>query len=202
MSSPSPALATSPEQNGFSDDATARARLLEVSTAILRQAVNLVQDSLTTDQQLTAQSNYIPGSTIGKHLRHARDHFALLAEAISTPAPHVLNYDKRARNTPMESQRKAAADALNEAIAQLHEVVPTANLAEPITLHAVTPYPQVMETTFARELWFAGLHAIHHWSMVRVIAGELGIKLEDTFGFAPSTIVHMESKAAFGKPKI
>lgn len=52
----------------------------------------------------------------------------------------------------MESQRKAAADALNEAIAQLHEVVPTANLAEPITLHAVTPYPQVMETTFAREV--------------------------------------------------
>lgn len=68
MSSPSPALATSPEQNGFPDDATARARLLEVSTAILRQAVNLVQDSLTTDQQLTAQSNYIPGSTIGMYI--------------------------------------------------------------------------------------------------------------------------------------
>lgn len=68
MSSPSPALATSPEQNGFSDDATARARLLEVSTAILRQAVNLVEDSLTTDQQLTAHSNYIPGSTIGMYI--------------------------------------------------------------------------------------------------------------------------------------
>ncbi|KAI0639147.1 hypothetical protein C8Q77DRAFT_1079714 [Trametes polyzona] len=199
----SPSTPDSSEQNGFADDATSRARLLEVGTAILRQAVNLVEDSLSSDEQLTTHSNYIPGSTIGKHLRHARDHFILLLESISTPAPHVLNYDKRARNTPMESQRKAAADAFKEAIAQLHEVVPKANLTEPMTLHAITPYPQVLETTFGRELWFAGLHAIHHWSMVRVIAGELGTKLDDTFGFAPSTLVHMESKAAaLGKPKI
>ncbi|OSD05959.1 hypothetical protein PYCCODRAFT_1431780 [Trametes coccinea BRFM310] len=118
------------------------------------------------------------------------------------PAPHVLSYDKRARNTPMETNRQAALDALNEAIAQLQEVVPLARMQEPITLHAVTPFPQVLETTFGRELWFAGLHAIHHWSMVRVIAGELGIKLEDSFGFAPSTLVHMESKASLGKTKM
>lgn len=47
------------------DETTARARLLEVSTAILRQAVQLVENSLTTDEQLTKHSNYIPGSTIG-----------------------------------------------------------------------------------------------------------------------------------------
>ncbi|KAH9853132.1 hypothetical protein C2E23DRAFT_823386 [Lenzites betulinus] len=201
MSSPPPAMTTTPDLNGFTDEATARTRLLEVSIAILRQGVGLVEDSLTADEQLTAQSTFIPGSTIGKHLRHARDHFVLLVEAISTSAPHVLNYDKRARNTPMESQRKAAADALNESIAQLQALVPTANMTEPITLHAVTPYPQVLETTFGRELWFAGLHAIHHWSMVRVIAGEMGIKMDDAFGFAPSTLVHMESKS-LGKPKI
>ncbi|KAI0374434.1 hypothetical protein BV20DRAFT_936190 [Pilatotrama ljubarskyi] len=189
-------------QNGPQDEATALSRLLEVSTAILRQAIDLLENGLTTDEQLTTHSNYIPGSTIGKHLRHARDHFVLLLDAISTPAPHVLSYDKRARNTPMESNRKAAMDALNDAIARLHEVVPTARMAEPITLHAVTPYPQVLETSFGRELWFAGLHAIHHWSMVRVIAGELGIKMEESFGFAPSTLVHMESKGPLGKPKM
>lgn len=134
----------------------------------------------------------------------------LLIETMSTPTtPRVLNYDKRARNTPMESQRRAAAIAFKDTMAQLDAVVPTANMEERITLHAVTPYPQVLETTFGREvrllhssytvlvfmrfhkLWFAGLHAIHHWSMVssgltvraaelngdvpqvRVIAGEL-----------------------------
>ncbi|KAI0757260.1 hypothetical protein C8Q80DRAFT_1093278 [Daedaleopsis nitida] len=195
LSSSSSAAAASHEASGIQDEATALARLLDVSTAILRQAVDLVENGLTSDEQLTTHSNYIPGSTIGKHLRHARDHFALLLDVVSSPPPHVLSYDKRARNTPMEVNRNAARDALNECIAQLQDVVPKAKMAEPITLHAVTPFPQVMDTTFGRELWFAGLHAIHHWSMVRVIAGELGIKLEESFGFAPSTLVHMESKA-------
>ena len=90
--------------------------------------------------------------TTGKHLRHARDHFALLLEVVSQPPPHVLNYDKRARNTPMENSRTAARDALNECIAQLQQVVPHAKWSGPITLHAVTPFPQVMETTFGREV--------------------------------------------------
>ncbi|KAH9947687.1 hypothetical protein B0H21DRAFT_737622 [Amylocystis lapponica] len=172
------------------DEATALARLQEISVLILRQAIDLVEKSLTSDEQLTVQSKFMPGSTIGKHLRHARDHFMLLLNTQSTPAPRVLNYDVRSRNTPMESGRQAARDAILDAIAEVEKVVPNAKMEEPITLHAITPYPQVMETTFGRELWFAGLHAIHHWSMVRVIAGELDIRLEDSFGFAPSTLVY------------
>ena len=110
----------------------------------------------------------------------------LLMECLSsTPSPpHVLNYDIRSRNTPMESSREAARDALNTTIAQLKDVVPNTRMADPIVLHAITPYPQVVQTTFGREvpwfhglrllpvhlaiqLWFAGLHAVHHWSMVR-----------------------------------
>ncbi|KAH9835791.1 uncharacterized protein C8Q71DRAFT_763457 [Rhodofomes roseus] len=184
------------------DEATALARLLEVSTIVLRQAVDLVDTALTSDDQLTVQSQYLPGSTIGKHLRHARDHFVLLMECLSTPSPHILNYDVRSRNTPMESSRQAARGALDAAIEQLNQTVPRAKMEEPITLRAITPYPQVVQTTFGRELWFAGLHAVHHWSMVRVIAGELGIRLEESFGFAPSTLVHNNSQAPLGKHKM
>ncbi|RPD63212.1 hypothetical protein L226DRAFT_527985 [Lentinus tigrinus ALCF2SS1-7] len=197
--SSSSAAASSFEEGDVHDEPTALARLLEVSTAILRQGIDLVENSLTSDDQLTTHSNYIPGSTIGKHLRHARDHFVLLLDVVSSPAPHVLNYDKRLRNTPMEVSRDAARGAFIDCIAQLQNVVPKSRMAEPITLHAVTPFPQVMETTFGRELWFAGLHAIHHWSMVRVIAGELGIRMDESFGFAPSTLVH---KASLSKPKM
>ncbi|EPS99120.1 hypothetical protein FOMPIDRAFT_125744 [Fomitopsis schrenkii] len=185
------------------DEATALARLLEVSTIVLRQAVELVSDNLTSDDQLTVHSQYLPGSTIGKHLRHARDHFMLLMECLSSASsPHVLNYDIRSRNTPMESSREAARDALYATIEQLKEIVPNARMEDPITLHAITPYPQVVQTTFGRELWFAGLHAVHHWSMVRVIAGELGIHLEESFGFAPSTLVHNGSQGPLGKHKM
>ena len=88
----------------------------------------------------------------GKHLRHARDHFALLIDCISSHPPYVLNYDTRSRNTPMESSRQAAHDALKDAIAQLETIVPHSHFDAPLTLNAVTPYPQTMQSTFGREV--------------------------------------------------
>jgi hypothetical protein len=40
-------------------------QLLEVSTTILEQALDLLENYLTHDEQLTVQSKYVPGSTIG-----------------------------------------------------------------------------------------------------------------------------------------
>ncbi|KAG2368171.1 hypothetical protein BDR07DRAFT_1349708 [Suillus spraguei] len=173
-----------------------------VSTTVLQQALDLVENILTSDDQLTAESKFLPGSTIGKHLRHARDHFILLIECVSGPTPHIFSYDTRIRNRPMENNLSEAREALKQVISRVKEVVPTVNLDLPLTLNAVTPFMQTFETTFGRELWFAGLHAVHHWSMVRVIAGELGIKLNDDFGFAPSTLIYKGSEALLGKAKI
>ncbi|TFY82070.1 hypothetical protein EWM64_g1942 [Hericium alpestre] len=176
-------------------------QLLDVSTKILTQALDLLDNSLSSDEQLLYNSKFLPGSTIGKHLRHARDHFALLLDSASSPAPHVLSYDVRLRNTPMESCRQAAREAITATIAKLEKTVPSSRLDAPLTLNAVTPYDQTFQSTFGRELWFAGLHAVHHWSMIRVIAGELGIQLEDTFGFAPSTLVYKGAEGPLGKGK-
>ncbi|WAQ81358.1 hypothetical protein PtA15_1A698 [Puccinia triticina] len=44
-------------------------------------------------------------------------------------------------------------------------------------------------TTFNRELWFACLHATHHYALIRVIVtGELRRQLPKEFGVAPSTL--------------
>lgn len=40
-------------------------QLIDVGTTILNQALDLVNDSLTSDEQLTVHSQYMPGSTIG-----------------------------------------------------------------------------------------------------------------------------------------
>jgi len=171
-------------------DGASLTQLTVVATTILEQAIDLLQNVLTSDDQLTRQSKHLPGSTIGKHLRHARDHFMLLLDSVATPAPHVFSYDTRSRNTPMESHLLTARDALKETIARLEEVVRKADINTPMTLHAVTPTSQRLETSFGRELWFAALHAVHHWSMVRVIAGEMDIELAAEFGYAPSTLLH------------
>jgi len=177
-------------------------KLLFVSKTVLLQAVDLLDNHLNCDDQLTTHSRYLPGSTIGKHLRHARDHFLLLLNVMSSPPPRTLSYDIRVRNTPMETSRTAAREVILDTIKQLEEFVPNANLHDPLTLHAVTPFPQELQTTFGRELWFSALHCVHHWSMVRVIAGEMGITLSDDFGFAPSTLIYQGREGPLGKAKI
>ncbi|KAI0702464.1 hypothetical protein BC835DRAFT_1263872 [Cytidiella melzeri] len=193
----------SPTPGAKVEETVQLSRLLEVSTVVLEQALDLLENYLTRDEQLTLQSKYVPGSTIGKHLRHARDHFILLLDTMTAASPpYIVNYDARLRNTPMETSLKVAHAALSECIERLRREVPRLSLDEPLTLNAVTPYPQTLQSTFGRELWFAGLHAEHHWSMIRVHTGELGIRLPDSFGFAPSTLVHHGTEAPLGKAKI
>ncbi|KAF8971527.1 hypothetical protein BDZ97DRAFT_1786955 [Flammula alnicola] len=173
-----------------------------VAKTILIQGIDLLDNHLTSDEQLSVHSKHLPGSTIGKHLRHARDHFVLLAECMLSPAPRVLSYDTRIRNTPMETSIDEARKALLETIKQLEEVVPTTNFDEEVTLQAITPYMHSFKTTIGRELWFASLHCVHHWSMVRVIAGEMDIELDDDFGFAPSTLVYQDRDGPLGRGKL
>ncbi len=65
---------------------------------------------------------------------------------------------------------------------------------QPLRLCATTPFVVEMDSTIGRELWFCGLHAIHHYALARVIlVKELGLKgIDDQFGVAPSTLVHRE----------
>lgn len=59
-----------------------------------------------------------------------------------------------------------------------------------------------LKLTVPLQLWFVALHAIHHFSLLRVIAsGELGLKLSDDFGVAPSTLAFREAAKASDSPK-
>ena len=60
-----------PTQNGShrpEDKMKDLEQLLDVGTTILNQALDLVNDSLTSDEQLTVHSQYMPGSTIGTNV--------------------------------------------------------------------------------------------------------------------------------------
>ena len=46
-------------------DEDAQEKLVQVAVAVLQQAVDLVERSLVSDEQLIQVSKYIPGSTIG-----------------------------------------------------------------------------------------------------------------------------------------
>ncbi|KAF8710307.1 hypothetical protein RHS03_02108, partial [Rhizoctonia solani] len=156
-------------------------QLTDVARDVMNQAIDLLKNTLTDDKQLTYQSEYIPGSTIGKHLRHARDHYVLLskaswclvmsrqllnsfvgqavadvtvAESSNGQAPAAaLSYDARIRDTPMETSISAGIQAFEEAIKQLDDIAKYAPEDLPIVLTADTgPYQQVLNTTYGREV--------------------------------------------------
>ena len=53
----------------------------------------------------------------------------------------------------MESSRVAAKEALEDTLGRLEKLVPNQVLVdERLSLNAVTPHPQVFETTFGREV--------------------------------------------------
>ncbi|KAL0579798.1 hypothetical protein V5O48_002209 [Marasmius crinis-equi] len=214
------------QESGGSADQSMRNMKEQVLVAqtVLQQAVGVIEQFLTSDEQLSVNSKYLPGSTIGKHLRHANDHFRSLIQLVNTQSPdsYTLDYDRsRTRNSPMETDLGAARETLIETIKQLGDMANKTEWNAPVVLRAITPYDQEMQSTLGREvvyhytrsrspfltlevrqLWFASLHCVHHWSMVRVIAGEMGITLSEDFGFAPSTLVHQGREAPLGKPKI
>ena len=77
----------------------------------------------------------------------------ILLDAMEAPSPpYILNYDVRARNTPMEAGLQAARNALTETMSRLEEIVPRLRMDEPVILNAITPHPQTFHSTFGREV--------------------------------------------------
>jgi len=56
--------------------------------------------------------------------------------------------------------------------------------------------PVSARSTVARELNYVVAHAIHHYALIAVIAGISGIRLPREFGVAPSTLNHLDRRAA------
>lgn len=160
------------------------------SGAVLTQCLALVDH--VDDRAFGAPSHRLAGGTLGKHLRHVLDHYSALLNAIEDPSGPPVTYDRRERHVAMECDRAAARAAIHALRGRLQEVL-RAGVDAPVRV-LVLPSPDATEielrSTFGRELAFATHHAIHHQAMMRSIAAEFGVSLDDSFGKAPSTLRH------------
>ena len=71
--------------------------------AVLRQLAELL--GAMTDEDYARKPVGVVASSVGGHVRHNLDHVAALLEAVATGE---LDYDCRARGTPVETCRRAA----------------------------------------------------------------------------------------------
>ncbi|BGP29588.1 hypothetical protein JCM10296v2_001327 [Rhodotorula toruloides] len=194
--------------NAVSDSDNPSEVLYLVACHFLSQLEHLLQTSVVTDYHLTFTSKLSPGSTIGKHIRHLVDHYRLLLEGLkqsnasssssssSSQSPLLVDYDVRTRNQEAETSHAACLESvriLRDRIAQETGEGKSVDPERIVRLKATTPVQVEVGTTFARELWFASFHAVHHFALLRVIAtGELGLDVAKDFGVAPSTLVHRQ----------
>lgn len=170
-----------------------RLMLVEAVLETLRQGEALLQE--LSDDLYTCRLPAAFNASVGGHYRHCLDHFRGLLESHATGE---LNYDHRERNTLIEQDRFAALNAtrrLREGFEQMAEDSLVRELAVTCKTSYASTGSQVALSTVGREIMYAVAHAVHHYALIGIMGGLMGIKLPPGFGVAPSTLKHQAAQA-------
>ena len=157
---------------------------------ILTQLTDLVTQ--INEQDFTRPTETLGGSTIGQHIRHTLEFFICFENGYSRG---VINYDKRAHDKLIESDKYIALTAINrirEFVSSFSDKSLTLEVGYDLTNDDVA----TIETTATRELVYNIEHAVHHMAIMKIGVREIAsyIKLSPDFGIAASTIRYKDSK--------
>jgi hypothetical protein len=169
----------------------ARCPVADAAIGVLDQCDRLLRE--LPDAAYAAPSRILPGGTIGKHTRHAIDHFAALLSGHEQR--RTVDYDHRERGVPMETVRAEALAALRTLRQRLDALAaPEMNAPTRVRVMLTAEGADAeLLSTLGRELAFAAHHAVHHHAMIKAIAAEHGHAAPADFGKAPSTLAHHSS---------
>jgi uncharacterized damage-inducible protein DinB len=169
-----------------------RSPLIDSAIEILRQGETLLLR--LDDEKYTRRLPLVFTSAIGGHYRHCLDHFECLLEGV---AVGEVDYDHRRRDPRIENDRGfalAETRRLREACAR----IPLAALELPINVCTKVSYEgeaaSACASSYGRELMYAVAHAIHHYALLAVMCGLLGVPVPFGFGIAPSTLQHQAAQ--------
>ena len=146
---------------------------------------------LLSDHQYTQQCRTLSHSTIGQHTRHIIEMFQCLINGFEEG---VVNYEKRQRDTNIETSRDVATSLLHMICDMLHRE------NKPMILHAGycdnTNEVMDLHTNYYREIAYNLEHAIHHMALIKVGVIEVSnISLPEEFGVASSTLKYRKACA-------
>jgi len=146
---------------------------------------------LLSNEQYIRPSTTLFNATIGQHTRHIIEMFICLDKGYEEG---VVNYEKRPRDTRIETDKEFARSLLLQIYNELNKV------NKHMVLH--TSYnedsDQVIsfQTNYHREVAYNLEHTIHHMALIKVGINELSdIQLPDGFGVATSTIKYRKECA-------
>ena len=140
-----------------------------------------------SDEQYAQNPVGLIPSSIGGHVRHALDHVRALIEAASSGR---LDFDARARGTPVEKETRAAAEMiedLSRRLAGLSSERLNMNVELSMMVGKGVPV-QIVGSNLRRELGYVLSHLIHHNAIISNMVVTLGGTLPPGFGYAPATV--------------
>ena len=172
-----------------------------------RELITAAVDSLRQGEQLLAalsDEHYrckLPvafNACIGGHYRHCLDHFRILLDSVDSGE---VKYDHRERGTLVESDRFAALNATRE-LMERFEALEAGVVRRSVEVVCKTSYQtlnsQVATSSVGREIMYSVAHAVHHYALIGIMGGMMGLTLPAGFGVAPSTLKHQRETATTG----
>ena len=149
-----------------------------------------------SDENYTRKVAVAFNASVGGHYRHCLDHFrSLLDSAVQGD----LNYDHRERGTLVEHDRFAALNATRE-LREGYERLEPELLLRTLSVTCKTSYAanasQASPSTVGREIMYSVAHAVHHYALIGVMCGVMGLEMPAGFGVAPSTLKHQNEAAS------
>lgn len=167
--------------------------LSDAATAILIQLSDLIERIEPSD--FVRQSEVLSGSTVGQHVRHTLEFFTCLREGCLTG---VVNYDKRAHDPSIETDRACASDLLARVVIFVEDLKHDAPLLLEVAYDTIEQEYRRMPTNTFRELVYNIEHAVHHMAMIKMALREVApyVALPQEFGIAASTLRNRRSAPA------
>lgn len=165
-------------------------QLIKASDSILSQLAHIVEQIKEQDFVIPCPS--LGNSSIGQHLRHTLEFFLCLEAGMEKG---VVNYDKRAHDKLIESDKFIALSTINRI--KNFILNQTADFAMQLEVGYEIDSEECvkMETNYFRELTYNIEHAVHHMAIMKIGIREVAdyIAIPADFGIATSTLRYRES---------
>ena len=166
--------------------------LVTTARLILRQLQTLVEQ--IKDEDFACPASVLHGATVGQHIRHTVEFFMCLESAQSTG---VINYDRRAHDLQMQTNRSLALAGLERASTFIASLAADQPLMLEVSYDPTSETFVSIPTNTMRELMYNIEHAVHHMAIIRAGIREVApyAHLPKNFGVAASTLRHQNKSA-------
>jgi uncharacterized damage-inducible protein DinB len=165
--------------------------LIDLNREYLRQGQRLIL--AVSDEVYTSTDQRLYTSCIGDHMRHVIEHYQRFL--IGSQEGRV-DYDARQRDSRISSDSNFAGSVIEQVIDGLNELpaedtVLTIRMA--VSSDGQRDVPQT-QSSLNRELQYLQAHTIHHYALIALILKTEGMDPPRDFGFAPSTLQHVNGQ--------